>query len=680
MLSEIANFSKNLLSLKHMIKYPKLTRINGRWLDYILLLSSLIIIWGAIIYYFYALNPLGIILTGFLAVLSFFWTKSFFLREKDSTEEEKKSGIKIKNLKNYLILNKINLALIASYFALIILAFYRFYQARSDRALISPWQVINYDFFWFYALSALALTVLLSRTKIRTGLKLTLISLYYFLSFSAAAIIYKIGYGFDPFVHQAAMELIAAKGLILPKTPYYLGEYSFIIILSKISGLTIYFLNKFLVPGLAALFLPAALFNFLKRQVKLAPAIWLTILFLLLLSFSPFIATTPQNLSYLFLILAVLSAARSDNFARILILSLAAAAIHPLTGLPAIALSALVLFKKYENRIKSAGKKIIETAIWLFTALSIPTALFFSSGADLKNIGGGKIFLVSLRNLFGLPSSAGREDFILNFVYLLKDNYQLTIILIILGALWYIGRSKNIPEHFKTANRGLIFISSALAFAYFLSGQIIFDEVINYEQSGYANRLLIAVIIFLLPGIAILLENIISRLLQARPAIRIIWLIFGLGVLSASLYISYPRWDKYFNSHGYSTSANDMTAVSFIDSEARAPYIVLASQPVSAAALRSFGFDHYYQTNAGELYFYPIPTGSPLYQDYLDMVYKNPGRESMIKALDLAGVDNGYLVVNKYWYQSGRVINEAKLTADKWWTINNEVFIFKYRR
>ncbi len=117
-----------------------------------------------------------------------------------------------------------------------------------------------------------------------------------------------------------------------------------------------------------------------------------------------------------------------------------------------------------------------------------------------------------------------------------------------------------------------------------------------------------------------------------------------------------------------------------VDSEARAPYIALANQQVSAAALKAFGFDHYYRTSAGELYFYPIPTGSPLYQYYLEMVYKNPGRASMISAMDLAGVEAGYLIVNKYWYQSGRVINEAKLAADKWWTINNEVYIFKYER
>jgi len=672
MLSEIANFSKNLLLLKHMEKSIKSLKISATWLDYILLLGSLIIIWGAIIYYFYALNTLGVILTLVMTFFSFFWTRNIFLKERGENRDGDEAIKKSKKL--------IDLALIFGYLILLAAAFYRFYSAISDRALISPWQVINHDFFWIYALSSLVLSILLTRTKIKDGLKIILISAHYFLSFSAAAIVYKIGYGFDPFIHQATMEIIVAKGLILPKTPYYLGEYSLIIILSKISGLTIQILNRFLVPLLAALFLPSALFSFLKRYSKSTAAIFLTILFLLVLGFSPSIATTPQNLSYLFLILAVLSAASQDNLGRVLILSLASAAIHPLAGLPAIALSALVALNQYGDRLKMSIKKIIKAIIWLFAALSIPLALFISSGANFPNSSRGKLFLASITNLFGTPSSAGREDIVSNFIYLIANNFHLIIILLIIAALWRVNRSKNISEHSRTANRKFILISSALLFAYLLSGQITFDNVINYEQSGFANRIPVAIMIFLLPAISLTLKGLISRVLEEKLAIRLIWLAFGLSVLSTSLYISYPRFDKYFNSRGYSTSANDIAAVESINMEARAPYIALANQQVSAAALRSFGFNHYYQTSAGELYFYPIPTGSPLYQYYLDMVYKNPGRSSMLNALDLAGVNTGYLVINKYWYQSGRIINEAKLAADKWWTINNEVYIFKYQR
>lgn len=658
----------------------KLTKISPRWLDHLLLAMSLIVIWGAIIYYFYALNSAGLLLTVFLTVFSFLALKGAFIRSDEDYDIKENTNITPKSLKNYLKLHKINLVLFFGYALTISLAFNRLISAKSDRALISPWEMVNYDFFWLYAISALILTGILIRTKIQTGLKITLISVYYFLSLAIAAIVYKIGYGFDPFVHQATMELIASKGVVLPKTPYYLGEYSLIILLSKISGLAIGTINRYLVPLSAALFLPSALFYFLKKQDIERPAIFLTILFALILSFSPFISTTPQNLSYLFLILAVIAAAGGEKIGRVLILSLATAAIHPLAGLPALSLSAFLILNKYKNRLTGGGENIIRFLIWLLTALSIPLALFFGSGATRADIGKGQIFINSLLSLFGAPNSAGRESAVLNFVYLLANNYHLIIIIIIAAGLIYIRRRKNLTGSLTTVYRDLTFLSSAILLAYFLSGQIIFDNIINYEQSGYANRLPVAIIIFLLPLIIISLAALIARLLREETARRIIWLIFGLGILSASMYISYPRFDKYFNSRGYSASANDIAAVKSIEADASSPYIALANQQVSAAALSAFGFNHYYLTPVGELYFYPIPTGSPLYQYYLDMVYKNPGRATMINAMDLTGVDNGYLVVNKYWYQSGRIINEAKLIADNWWTINDQVFIFKYQR
>ena len=51
---------------------------------------------------------------------------------------------------------------------------------------------------------------------------------------------------------------------ISPKTPYYLGEYGFIIIIHKLLGISIYTLNKFLVPLAAACLLPKAIYNFFR--------------------------------------------------------------------------------------------------------------------------------------------------------------------------------------------------------------------------------------------------------------------------------------------------------------------------------------------------------------------------------------------------------------------------------
>ena len=131
------------------------------------------------------------------------------------------------------------------------------------------------------------------------------------------------------------MELIDQTGLVTPKPFYYLGQHGLIIIFHKLTGLSIYALNKFLVPVLAALFLPLAIYRFTNQNIQ-DKSSWLTVLFVLALTFSPFILSTPQNLSYLFLILAITFGLTENGLVWSLILSLATLAIHPLTGIPAI--------------------------------------------------------------------------------------------------------------------------------------------------------------------------------------------------------------------------------------------------------------------------------------------------------------------------------------------------------
>ena len=119
--------------------------------------------------------------------------------------------------------------------------------------------------------------------------------------------------------------------------------------------------------------------------------------------------------------------------------------------------------------------------------------------------------------------------------------------------------------------------------------------------------------------------------------------------------------------------------MNLIASQATQKYIVLANQQTSVAALKELGFDNYLKTPAGEIFFYPIPTGGQLYGYYLDMVYKKPDQQIMQSAMKLAGVKESYFVINKYWTFSNRIIAEAKLQADTFWNINNgEIYVFKY--
>ncbi len=656
------------------MKLFNLSQKNYNIYDSLLLIIALTISVGGLVYYFYALNWLGLIISLAIIIIAFWKTRRYFINSQKSSDQTSSSGW----------------FLIVIYIIIYAALVFTLLSSQSDRSLISPWQVVPSYFFWLYTLLSLVLVWLLSKSELGKIIKLIIISLHYFISFSVAAVIYKIGYGFDPFIHQATMQLIDAKGLVLPKTPYYSGQYGLIIIWHKLSGLTIASLNKFLVPGLASLLLPTAIYRFLEdgrsvtgnqKNEKNTINILLTALFLLTLTFSPFIVTTPQNLSYLFLILTLLLSLKHNHWLKITILAVATAIIHPLTGLPALVWASLIIINQNSEKIKATTKKYLRLSVWSFSALALPLALFLTSGHSYKT--GSEVsssLFNALNSLLGNPASAGREDWLSNLIYFFANNYQLAWLVIIISLLFYFWRTKDGLDQIKKQQlSNTVLVTSSLAIAYLLSGLINFSDLINYEQADYAKRIPIIILIFLSPLIISALEKLINKIRQQEAASRIIWLGLGVISLSISLYLSYPRFDKYWNSRGYSTGANDIKAVQLVAEKSSQPYVVLANQQVSAAALKEFGFDHYFSTPIGPVYFYPIPTGGPLYQYYLDMVYKSPSRESMNKALRLTGANNGYLIVNKYWYQSDRIINEAKIKADKWWAINNEVYIFFYR-
>lgn len=649
-------------------------KIIAKISDYLLLIGSLITLSGAIIYYFYALNWLGIIISLVIAGGGFIVVRKLYLQKISW------SAIKIypRPNKHTFLLVGINLLFFITSLVFLI-------KSQSDRALISPWEVVGKRFFLFYLLASVSLIVAVISKRIAPIWKITLISLHYFLSLGVATLIYKIGYGFDPFIHQATMELISKTGAVEPKPFYYLGEYSLLVIIHKISGLSIYFLNKFFVPLLAALLLPTIFYRFLISQSRHGATAnkFLTIIFLTGLTFTPFIATTPQNFSYLLLITTILLGLSRAPLGFILLLSLTTSAIHPLSGLPTLFFTAWLYLKKYQPLIKPFFKKILITAIFIGNATAIPLALLLVSQQNLSKItfSWSKLF-TSLKNILPGGTTAGREDWLLNILYFFANNLNLFIILITGASLIYFyHRQSSFSSDKKNIFSGIILINGSLLLAYFLSGQIFFNDLINYEQANYANRLLLIMIFFFLPFIILALNQLIKKILLRPRMDRLIWLGAGLTILGASLYISYPRFDRYYNSHGFSTSRADCQAVQLIAQEATGPYIALANQQVSAAALKEQGFDHYYQSAQGLIYFYPIPTGGPLYQYYLKMAYKKPSRESMGAALDLAGVNEGYLIINKYWYQSDRIINAAKLSADSWQTLDNgNIYIFKYQR
>jgi hypothetical protein len=528
--------------------------------------------------------------------------------------------------------------------------------------MISPWSAVSPTVF---ATFGLATFTILFMGYLGIGRSLYLIFAHFFIYLSTAVLIYKIGFGFDPFIHKASMEMIDKIGKIEPKTIYYAGQYSLIIIIHKLTAIPIHILNTLLVPLAASLLIPLSLLSFSSELPGHRGSRLMAAVLALIVPLPLFIMTVPQNLSYLALLFIVFTSFRKEIKGNPLILLVAVAAlfIHPLSGIPAVLFAVAANMERIVPFLGDKAKRTIYCGLLTLNALIVP-ASFIALGRG--------VFLPSINNLRGsldlsiinLPQD---HDIILNFVYFIGFNLPLLITaLIIIGFI--------IARKEKIRGLGAYFGFAATSFAAFLIMRYFmsFDSLINYEQGDYGRRMLFVGLIFLAPFIFVSLNKlacVISESGRKFPALSL--LVFLSAVISASFYLTYPRLDNYHNSHGYSVGKYDIEAVRIIDRESEGDHIVLCNQQVSAAALDEFGFsvtEHY-----------PIPTGVKMYGYYLDMVKKEANKKTMAKAMAEAGASQGFFVLNDYWWASDKILKEAKMEAENWWELGDgKVYVFEY--
>lgn len=627
--------------------------------DYFILFLALISLIGGITYRLYALNNLGIFFSASIAVIVF--VIILFINEKGNKNDLIKFDKNVSFITSFTFL--------IPYFFFIFCAFYLLFKEKTVNSIISPWESIDYSFFIFYFTATLILLFHILKNK---AWPIFLISIHCLLSFLVATIVYKIGFGYDIFIHEATLNLIDKTGTVFPKPNYYVSFYSLILIFHKLFFIPIYLLNKFLVPVLAAALIPASLYFSFKNILSEKKNLLLSILFLLILPFSIFTLSTPQNFAYLFLILEIIyCASYKDKKDLIVIFSLAFAALlaQPIAGIPAFMF--FVIFSIYQNNYKL--KNFFISFLNLATAFSLPFAFLFFEKSYGNPYEVNKLDFNYFLSLFRF-SFPGQENFILNSIYLYAFNIKFIICLICAAGLYFAWKEK---EKYKDL---FIFpaMSFSLLFSYFLCKYLPFNFLISYEVSDFTERILIVSVLFLIPYILLAIYTFLKKLEEQNKIVKISVFFFIAVLLTTSFYVSYPRQDRYFNSRGYSVGENDIAAVRWINDNAKVDYIVLANQQVSAAALSQYGFNKYYKDN---IFYYPIPTTSPLYQYYLDMVYKKPDKKTIAEAMDLAGVKEGYFVLNKYWWAFPKILNEAKFNADLWQEFGNgEVYVFKYKK
>ena len=531
------------------------------------------------------------------------------------------------------------------YLILFILALFILFYNQTDQAIRSPWEMVPVLFFIIYFLA----TIFLLKTR-----NLILLSLHFFLTFIIAVIIYKIGYGFDPFVHRAAEYKLAELGYVLPKPFYYIGQYTLVVFLSKIFFTPINLIDKILVPALAAITLPVIGYYSLNKFVNNKNLLLIAYCLLLIAVTPLFFYTVPQSLGNLFLLILIFLLFNNINKYLTWFLVIIIFLIHPLAGIPALILAGVKNFKKL---------------FYILASVLIPLFFIFSSLISDFKI---KFSLNNFSNLTGLFENIfSYLPFysVYHLIYLIEYNWIILFILIIIAGIYYL---------IKTGNKKLLVVSCKLLVVLLINLILLsffeFKAVIDYEQTEFVKRLGQIILLVLAPVFLLGVYYILDKINNLKAG-RYIVIVLAAGILTIGLYLNYPHVDAFEKNRGFSVSAADIEAVRAINLDgAEKNFVVLANQSTAAASLQEFGFKKYY----GNYFYYPIPTSSELYEIYLKMVYNGPSLAYINQARELTGVTRIYFVINDYWLDAKKRVEQTRVIANEEFNIVDKVWVFRF--
>lgn len=572
--------------------------------------------------------------------------------------------------------------LLVSYLVLIIFIVYLLFTFQTTESIRSPWLALPQQIFLLYFLATLFLIFFLIIS--RNTFNLSLICGHLFLTLSVALIIYKIGFDYDPFIHRKNVELIMANGTLLPKPFYYIGQYAIIIFLKNLLTAPAAWLDKLLVPVLSAIYLPSIIYFSFKDNFKIkSNYLYLTIISLFIFPLNNFIVTTPQALASLMFIFTILLAIFYAVFPKtsvipLILLAFFTLTVHPLAGLPLLfTVILLILFIKLQKKVP-LPKILHRGIIWevfILGCLALPVAFVINSQtlSQLKvNFNFGWLTNITEKlsgdlNIFYRPFIT-----IYDFVYSYANNLLLLFCFLVIIGVYLLHKQGQLKNYFiYIVSAGMIFINY-----YLLKTGVDFFSLVDYERLNYPLRVLNLSLYSFAPVVIMVIYVFVEKIFYQKTLIIILTaILLSLGI-TTSFYLSYPKVDTIKESHGYSTSSTDIKTVNFIEQrQNNKPYVVLASQPVSAAAISELGYKYYYN----DVFFYPVPTGGKLYSLYEDLIYQKETTPDIIATTRyLTGVNDIYFIINTYWLDAESRVTEEKDLADEWFAIDGKNYIFKY--
>ncbi|MBI4128849.1 MAG: hypothetical protein HY460_02245 [Parcubacteria group bacterium] len=503
------------------------------------------------------------------------------------------------------------------------------------QSTVSPWLSIHAGIFpVFFILVVVMIALIFGRTQARWTLYIPL----FLIALGIAAFVFPLGFGFDPFIHEATEKLVVATGTVTPRPAYYVGFYALVVWLSAFLALPLDALNRFIVPVLSSVMLPLAIYSWARYAVREKKLALIAPLVLLLFPYPELIQSTPQSLSFLWSVITILAGHLYLSTSLVpswllLALALGGLTFHPLTGIPvALFVAYLLAVRRWHRPIALSGLLVVATVSTVGLGLLLAGARnpAFHAALVMPSADTLRVFSPTWYRFI-------KPD---DLIYLFAQSAPLFMLLFALVGLADMHRRRHLIP--------LLSGFTALIGSYVLIGNFLqFDFATAFENAIFAERILRLSIYFLLPAIFFGLYHIAKRVRRRGPLLHLGFVLLLASAATISFYLSYPRFDTREQSKGYTASSDDYAVVHWIERDARDDsYVVLANQTVAGVAVKELGFKRYYHG----LFYYPLPTNGPLYQQYLTLTRLESDADAALAAVSrLTGVSRIYLAVNDYW-------------------------------
>ncbi|KKR19801.1 MAG: hypothetical protein UT48_C0031G0008 [Parcubacteria group bacterium GW2011_GWE2_39_37] len=538
----------------------------------------------------------------------------------------------------------------------------------------SPWLDLNgYIFLFFLTASWVLVYQDLNNEKNKI-----LALLYFFIFLTVVAFRFKLTFGFDTLLHQAALSHIAIYGKILPLNPFYIGQYVWELLINYVSGWEFNSIERWFGPISFVLILFRSGTALLK-SFNIPEKRGLIAISALLLLPNQFYYTSPFNFSVSLGILALTEAylyvkgGENKKIYTAWILSISTILVHPLVGINILA-SFIILHLV----IKNAKRKILFAWTTIISFAVVFAFIFFNwlNGNSLI-IANPFYFIGKFINVFGDPTWYVWDGppFFLSVLYWLERLHLPIVILVIIFFSFKKNLSK--PNRYLVLT-GLSFIISA----WFFASSFEIPKYTIIDQLNYVQRLLIVAKWSIWPIFLIYLVRLFEKWQTATKKSKILTAFIFACFATTAWYFTYQRSDDISRTNISSIRQVDYRAIESIykTEGGKNGYLVFANQLFGAGAINIYGFGPYYQDNYwGNLHYYSVPMASELNLRYEKIMSATEFDYKILKEpLERLNLCTAYLIITDYWPLNEKVEQNIAMVAEKTWKIEDKVEVYRF--